>query len=45
MKIVFRSNRAQPVTQSMHDFMDNDDGLLGEILITKEVFLHSFFPS
>jgi hypothetical protein len=30
-------NRAQPIAQSMHDFMDNEDGLLGEILITKEV--------
>jgi hypothetical protein len=35
--LLFRLNRAQPVTQSMHDFMDNDDGLLGEVLITKEV--------
>jgi hypothetical protein len=40
-------NRAQPIAQSMQDFMDNEDGLLGEILITKEVseltpFLHPF---
>jgi hypothetical protein len=38
-------NRAQPIAQSMHDFMDNEDGLLGEILITKEVRGIQAFPA